>query len=193
MLVVRSCLINPPCILVRHEDRRSMRATVSLLNVGCMLVAMCSPETLTASSGSHCSSDETVLFSCRTGNKTVSVCASPDLSTHSGSLQYRFGPRGAPEIRLPQTPSEWRSHTRSGVLTFAGGGGAYLAFTTPPYRYVVYTAIGRGWGNKAGVSVDRDGRLIRVFPCTDPPVSELGPDLFRKAAVSADQQGFDLP
>lgn len=142
---------------------------------------------------SHCAAHEQTLFNCRTGGKTVSVCATPNLSADAGSIQYRFGPPGAPELRYPLTDAGWRKLTRSGVLTFAGGGGAYLAFTNGPYRYVVYTAIGRGWGEKAGIAVEKNGKRVASLPCTGKETSELGPDLFAKAALAEDSAGFDLP
>ena len=142
---------------------------------------------------SHCSADEQTLFNCSTGGKTVSVCAAPNLSADAGSVQYRFGPLGAPELVYPPTAAGWRKLTRGAVLTFAGGGGAYLAFTNGPYRYVVYTAIGRGWGEKAGVAVEKNGKRVANLPCKDRETSELGPDLFAKAGIAEDAAGFDLP
>lgn len=142
---------------------------------------------------SHCSADEQTLFTCSTGSKTVSVCATANLSADAGSVQYRFGPPGAPELVYPPTTADWRTLTRGAVLTFAGGGGAYLAFTSGPYRYVVYTAIGRGWGEKAGVAVEKNGKRVASLPCKGKEVSELGPDLFAKAGIAEDTAGFDLP
>jgi hypothetical protein len=141
---------------------------------------------------SHCSAKEQTLFNCSTGSKTVSVCATPDLTADAGSVQYRFGPPGTPELAYPPT-ADWRRLTRGAVLTFAGGGGAYLAFTKGPYRYVVYTAIGKGWGEKAGVVVEKNGKRVASLPCKGKETSELGPDLFAKAAIAEDTAGFDLP
>jgi hypothetical protein len=141
---------------------------------------------------SQCTNTESVLFTCRSGKNVISVCAS-QLSTDAGLVQYRFGPEGAPDIRLPLAAQDWRTWTRAGMLTYAGGGGAYVAFTNAPYRYVVYTAIGRGWGEKSGVAVEKNGKLASNFPCMQEPVSELGPDLFSKGGFPSDPDGFDLP
>ncbi len=141
---------------------------------------------------SQCTNSESVLFTCRSGNNVVSVCAS-QLSADAGMVQYRFGPEGAPNIRFPPAAEDWRARTRAGMLTYAGGGGAYVAFTNAPYRYVVYTAIGRGWGEKAGVAVEKNGKLVSNRSCKQEPVSELGPDVFRNAGFPADPGGFDLP
>ena len=146
-----------------------------------------------AAGTSHCSAKEQTLFSCNTGRKTVSVCASPDLSASAGSVQYRIGRPGAPELAYPPADADWRKVTRGGALSFAGGGGAYLAFANGPYRYVVYTAIGEGWGKKAGVAVEKSGKRVASLPCKEKETSELGPDLFAKAGIAEDTEDFDLP
>ncbi|MFO1431963.1 MAG: hypothetical protein U1F76_17785 [Candidatus Competibacteraceae bacterium] len=143
---------------------------------------------------SLCSAAEAVIFSCPTRQKIVSVCASKDLSATTGYMQYRFGPKGAPEIVYPQSKEHPRNYTESGVLTFAGGGGAYLRFKKEQYGYVVYTAIGRGWGQKAGLVVEKNNKLLSNFRCNrETATSELGPDFFEKAGLPKDQEGFDLP
>jgi hypothetical protein len=59
-------------------------------------------ELLGADSATHCADDELTVFSCELKNKkTVSVCASDDVSSHSGYLQYRFGKIGKVELSVP--------------------------------------------------------------------------------------------
>lgn len=141
---------------------------------------------------SHCSAQEQVIFTCSTGAKTVSVCASESVSPTTGYLQYRFGPMGAPELLYPAQEAE-RGVIRAGRWVFAGGGGAYLKFVRYPFNYIVYTAIGRGWGQKAGVAVEKDGKLMANFPCRGAPSSELGPEFFGRAGIPDDKEAFDLP
>jgi hypothetical protein len=141
---------------------------------------------------SHCASQEAIVFSCNTGNKIASVCASKDLADRTGYLQYRFGPKAAPELVYPETtapPS--RVHART--LTFAGGGGAYLRFERGRYDYVVYTALIRGTGATAGVVVEKDHRLVADLRCKGGVSSELGPDFFDKAGLPPDPNDFEPP
>jgi hypothetical protein len=134
-----------------------------------------------------------VIFSCATGNKIVSVCASGDLGPHTGSLTYRFGPPGRAEISYPP-PGVARDVVKAGHWVFAGGGGAWLAFHRPPYRYIVYSAIGRGWNEKIGLAVEKNGRVVTNLRCRDAPASnELGPDFFTSAGIPDDPTPFDLP
>jgi hypothetical protein len=146
----------------------------------------------TEAASSQCTNVESTLFTCAVGENVISICAS-QLSADAGLVQYRFGPQGAPRIRLPASAQDWRMNTRSGMLSFAGGGGAYIAFKSDAYRYVVYSALGHGWGEKAGVAVEKDGKLVSNLPCTQKPISELGPDLFRSAGFPQDLEGFELP
>jgi len=65
-----------------------------------------------ASLPTHCRANESVIFSCSFQNgKTVSLCASPDLSKDTGTLQYRFGPIGrTPELSYPQPAEHPSAH-----------------------------------------------------------------------------------
>src|SRR6266404_2428089 len=51
-----------------------------------------------------CAQDERVIFSCpvKRPAKIVSVCASKDLSSDRGYLQYRFGLPGKVELEYPK-------------------------------------------------------------------------------------------
>jgi len=145
-----------------------------------------------AAAPTHCAANEQTVFSCSTGNKVVSVCASGGLTQSGGSLSYRFGPLGRPEISYPSSGGSL-DVVKAGRWVFAGGGGAWLAFHRSPYRYIVYSAGGRGWHEKAGLAVEKDGRLLTNLRCRDTPISELGPDFFSSAAIPDDETPFDLP
>ena len=144
---------------------------------------------------SHCRAQEHIVFSCSVGKKTVSVCASADLSATSGYLQYRFGPKGALELAFPDLTqiSPAASYVQARTLMFSGGGGGYLRFFNGAYHYVVYTAIGKGWGPKDGVAMEKNGRLVANLECRDVPVSELSEEFFNRAGLSVDQHEFQIP
>lgn len=140
---------------------------------------------------SHCIPPETVVFSCPVGKKIVSVCAAPGLKP-GGALHYRFGPPGAPEMRLPAGEATAPS-IQARTLMYSGGGGAYLRFRNGAISYVVYTATGKGWGSKAGVAVEKNGKLSANLKCREAPQSELGPELFQQAGLAQDAEEFELP
>jgi hypothetical protein len=141
-----------------------------------------------------CNAHERTMFSCTLGTNIVSVCASNDLSPTRGYVQYRFGPKRSPAFSFPASrqPSS-RAAIRARTLMFAGGGGAYIRFRNGQYQYVVYTAIGKGWGTKDGVAVEKQGKLLKYFTCRDVPVSTLGQDFFTQAGIAEDHAEFELP
>lgn len=145
------------------------------------------------SANSHCTHQEIIVFNCSIGKKVVSICASQNFSAQTPYLQYRFGPINSPELIFPSKKIMSHSKITGNILTFSGGGGAYLRFTRDHYRYVIYTAIGRGWGEKAGVTVEKNGQRQANLICRDQPISVLGPDFFERAQISIDQIGFELP
>ena len=142
----------------------------------------------------HCRAQEQTIFACSLGTKIVAVCASHDLSPTSGYVQYRFGPKNAPELTFPAaTEPSSRAAIQARTLMFTGGGGAYIRFINGRYHYIVYTAIGKGWGMKDGVAVTKDGKLLTHFTCRDVPVSKLGEDFFAQAGLATDPVEFLLP
>ena len=125
----------------------------------------------------------------------VSVCASNDFSASSGYLQYRFGAKGAPELVFPDltkaTPVT--SYVQARALMFAGGGGGYLRFINGQHHYIVYTAIGKGWGERDGVAVEENGQRIANLECRDVPLSKLSEEFFSHANLPADRDEFRIP
>jgi hypothetical protein len=148
---------------------------------------------------SLCNANETVVFSCSTGVKMVSVCASPDLAPKKGTVSYRFGaPGAAPEMNITETPGPSSRTLYGQNEAFAGGGGTWLRFTRDAHEYVVYSGIGK-WGKggataeKAGVSVSKDGKRITVVRCRGKDKGELGPDWFEKVGIASRQEEFLFP
>lgn len=160
-------------------------------HLGAAIAAVLS--TVASAAAVDCTPPERTLFSCSTGTKKVSVCSSEGTAGAPSLLQYRFGRPAAVELSYPPAGADWREVVSGGTLTFSGGGGAFLAFAKEPYRYVVYSAVGRGWGSRAGVVVEREGKQIAHLPCLGNAISELGPDLFSTADIKVVDDGFVLP
>lgn len=155
-----------------------------------------------ARQSSFCTPSETVIFSCRTGAKMVSVCASKDVGPNRGYLQYRFGKPDSkeplelvlPESRLPPP----RAATAE-TVPFSGGGGAWMRFAKGQLAYTVYAGIGN-WGphgekrEKAGLVVEQSRKQVAVLKCNNPRVdSELGPVWFEQVGLKSGDQDFDFP
>jgi hypothetical protein len=150
---------------------------------------------------SFCTSQEEVVFACRTGAKLVSICASRDASATRGYVQYRFGKpdsREPLELRLPEDRPVPSKAVTGASVPFAGGGGAWMRFRKGAFAYVAYTGIGK-WGpngqtrEKAGIVVEQAGKTVANLKCSGRPASLLGPDWFGKAGVQGGGEEFDFP
>lgn len=71
-----------------------------------LLFLLFAQKELRAKEHSLCKTGEKIIFSCRLkgpASKTVSICASKNLSEKTGYLKYRFGKPKAIELEYPQT------------------------------------------------------------------------------------------
>ncbi len=150
---------------------------------------------------SFCTPAEVVIFSCRTGTRMVSVCASKDAGLNKGYLQYRFGKVDSSEpleITLPEGQVAPAKAATGEVVSFAGGGGTWLRFTKAAVTYTVYSGIGN-WGpkgekrTKEGLVVERAGNPVAGLKCLDLTTSLLGPDWFEQVGIKRDDQDFVFP
>ncbi|MBM4201966.1 MAG: hypothetical protein FJ189_11865 [Gammaproteobacteria bacterium] len=134
------------------------------------------------------------MFSCPLARKVVSLCATRGLNALSGSLVYRIGwPGRSPELVYPGTADHPKAHFRGNTLLYSGGGGAFISFDRGGYSYTVFTAIGRGWGQKEGVVVDAAAGRRTYLPCRERADSVLGNDWFQGAGIPAASTDFELP
>ncbi len=147
-----------------------------------------------------CNAEELVVFSCSTGSRIASVCASKNISQKAGHLQYRFGQKGKIELSYPATDAEPAKAFSSGTMSYSGGGGAWLRFSKGQFRYSIFTAIGK-WGPSGrhataeGVAIQKDGKDFANFPCRSPSESVLGPELFAKIGlkIAPPDEEFEIP
>jgi hypothetical protein len=185
-------------------QRRTRRRVPRMAAQACLLttaMAMAAgPCPAWAAAVTHCKAAETVVFSCSTGSRILSICASSNLSKNAGYLQYRYGPPGKPELVFPEMLRHPAGLFTPGTLMFSGGGGAYLKFSKPPFAYTVFSAIGnwgaRGKATVQGVAVQKDGAEFANIPCkTDGNyvAGELGPDYFERAGLREPESDFDIP
>jgi hypothetical protein len=192
------CQGNPDCKKTR---------TVALVNTARIIEAQAAAPAgapASASSGakqaSFCTSTETVVFSCRTGTRMVSVCASKDAAPNKGTLQYRFGKLdlSEPPDLMPEGQVVPPKAAVGANVPFSGGGGSWLRFAHGQSTYTVYSGIGK-WGpkgettTKEGLHVERAGKAVVTLKCLDKPIGVLGPDWFEKLGIKDNNQDFDFP
>jgi hypothetical protein len=154
-----------------------------------------------AGQASFCTSLEVSVFTCKSGVKMASVCASKTHSKNKGYLQYRFGKFDAfepLEMTWPESEVVPSKAAKGEYTPFAGGGGTHLRFTKGNTSYIVYSGTGR-WGpkgetmDKQGIAVERDGKLIANLKCAVMGESELGPDWFEKSGIQPSDKEFVFP
>src|SRR6266851_2325141 len=93
-----------------------MRLLIIVLTIGvlagCLIASDAAPKHLDSLSikagtllpNTLCAKDERIIFSCpvKRPAKIVSICASKDLTSEHGYLQYRFGLPGKIELEFPK-------------------------------------------------------------------------------------------
>lgn len=124
----------------------------------------------------HCAAEETVVFSCITGTKVVSVCVASKADNRRSYLQYRYGALGSPEVVLPSL-NQLPGHNTDAMsyINPIGDGNGYIRFRSGAYSYIAYAFSSRenfstkgsapGWNSWHGVVIERDGRIKRVLRC----------------------------
>jgi hypothetical protein len=167
-----------------------MRPAVNITPLIALALLACRADT----APSLCSTSEQVVFSCPLARKLVSLCARQGEGHAIVSLTYRIGrPGRPPELVYPPGPAAPAAHFQGSSLMYSGGGGAFIRFDRTGYTYTVFTAIGRGWGQKEGVVVDSAGKRRVYLPCLQRAESLLGDDWFRYAGIPPASSEFDLP
>lgn len=149
------------------------------LAAGLCLFTLCTTSSYPAERATPtlCGADETPLFSCTVdfnhavggkllgGKKTVSVCASPDLSSSSGYIKYLFG-RSKQNVELTyptdtQHPGQRFKFFRDGS---AKSSVEQLSFSNGVFSYIVFVERAVFEWNGSGVLVKKGGRGGCLFP-----------------------------
>lgn len=145
-----------------------VRSASGLALALCSFLAFAEPSYGALPKKTHCKPDETIVFSCPSGTRIISVCASKNLSQTDGYIEYRYGKFKALEINFPPLERRAQQYVQARRLMFAKGGGVYLRFNNAPFSYNVYSAFVGGEGPKEGVLVQKNDRDITRHQCTKP-------------------------
>jgi len=125
-----------------------------------------------------CRPGETVLFSCASGARTMSVCGAADPAQ---GAQYRVGRGATRELTYPAGDATGSGTMRSATAPYSGGGEAQIQFDNGGFTYVAYSRILRtrfdGKGNdpafSAGVAVIKGDKTVAERICTAPADADL--------------------
>src|SRR5215813_8031532 len=120
---------------------------------------------------SLCARDERIIFSCpvRKPAKVVSLCASKDLASDRGYLQYRFGLPGKVELEFPKERTGTQQQFQYTHYFRAQVDMTEISFTINGYQYQItddYNGEEKPAQSIQGVSVTAPGKPKEVsFSC----------------------------
>ncbi|RHW20849.1 hypothetical protein [Pseudomonas jilinensis] len=162
-----------------------------MLRTLCLLFVLTSPLALADESLFLCKADEQLIFGCDIGEKTVSLCASKELTRESGYVQYRFGQPDNIEFVYPSEKTSPAGKFFLGLAAFSGGGASIVRFDNSGYEYMLFDSMIRtnftpGEPNypkfQAGVVTRHRGKITSTRLCDDNEASVRGPafDVFER-------------
>jgi hypothetical protein len=137
-----------------------------------------SPQTSARQPNTLCARDERVIFSClvKRPAKIVSVCASKDLTSDRGYLQYRFGLAGKIELEYPKDRQGTQQKFHYTHYFRAQFDLTEIGFTIDGYEYSVfddYNGEEKPAISSRGVSVTAPGKPKEVsFVCRTKPKAD---------------------
>lgn len=128
--------------------------------------------------GTLCAKDERVIFSCpiKRPAKIVSLCASRDLTSNSGYLQYRFGLPAKIELEFPKDRTGTQQQFHYTHYFRAQVDLTEISFTSNGYEYQItddYNGEEKPAQSTQGVSVTAPGKPKEVsFTCRTKPKAD---------------------
>lgn len=138
----------------------------------------------------HCTPDEVVVFSCTVrGGKIASLCASTDLSETAGTLTYRFGPRGKPELVHPASPQAPQKVFSYSALPR----GDAVHFTREGTVFSIYSVNEVGRRDEDGVLVRKPGAKPVDLKCIRFGLGDLGWRPVYNAKLPRTEVPFERP
>ncbi len=144
---------------------------LALAGVGSLVVG-----SALAISPTLCRMEEKTVFSCQTGKKFASLCASHGRETSKDSLRYVFGKPKAIELSIPSKTVLPATQFHNGSTSYSLGSMHYVRFVNGQYEYIIYSNQGqtkmdaskslvqRGWLQE-GVLVAKNTAMLANFPC----------------------------
>lgn len=126
-----------------------------------------------------CTPQEKILYSCGLGKKSVSLCASQDLSKSKGYLQYRIGTdNDSLELELPNKNTRAQDFFEYAVESRGDKGSIKnVTFSAGEFTYTIYRFTDAMKGTASGVSVRKNGKAIAYLKCNENSVVDRLSDL----------------
>ena len=115
-----------------------------------------------------CDPDESILFSCATGTKVLSVCASKSLSKTQGKLTYLFGEsKKAVELSYSANYDSLEEKFNYSYSSYPKGAVSELSFDIGQYLYTVHADTHVFRQSSSGVFIERQGEVVAYKACNN--------------------------
>ena len=115
-----------------------------------------------------CTENEKVYFSCASGKKVISVCASDPLTINDGNLVYRYGSLGfKPELEYGSEAKNFNKKFKFALDSYAKGGTMELSFKIGSYTYLLHEDDHVFKESSAGVFVIQNSKVVKYFSCNN--------------------------
>ncbi len=158
------------------EERRSPWRLAALA------AAVCLPAFAVAAPVTHCHANESVLFSCVAGKKTVSLCGQPG-AAGLAALTYRYGLPGKVENEYSATPANGRRFLGTVESDSPRAEVREIWFDRGDVCYLLTSCLGGDCPYPGGLAVLLRGKVLSALRCAG------GPDAL--TAFSSELVDFD--
>jgi hypothetical protein len=132
-----------------------------------------------------CQPHEEIYFSCPTGNKTISLCASGNISPSNGYVQYRFGTPDHIELQFPDKPYPPKNRFLLSDISEGNLNYTHIKFKSGEYNYVIYQ------GMPNGLYIKKNGKLVSNLICEQGIYQHLGQRAYRGIQTAPPVDGID--
>jgi len=115
-----------------------------------------------------CNENEKVYFSCASGKKVISVCASKSLTINDGNLVYRYGSLGSKaELEYGSEAKNFNKKFKFALDSYAKGSTMELSFKIGSYTYLLHEDEHVFKESSAGVFVIQNAKVVKYFSCNN--------------------------
>ncbi|MFD0949955.1 hypothetical protein ACFQ0F_06060 [Paraperlucidibaca wandonensis] len=125
---------------------------------------------------SLCGKEENAVWSCQTGKKIYSLCASMPVTETTGYVQYRAGTKDKITFNFPATHQHPKGNFEYGLLPQ----GAFLTFNNGGYEYRINEPL---IGQPIIIVSGKDNTILQCNDSTQSLTNNATIDLFRSAGV----------
>lgn len=117
-----------------------------------------------------CKKTEINYFSCKAGAQIISLCASRDLSSTSGYMQFRYGRKGNIEQIFPKEKKHPKGLFSNTHENYTDGVEFGLHFNVGDVTYTVYNTItfpgsNRDQANRHGLRITKGDAFMKETEC----------------------------